>query len=372
MLARGQTLYVTFIDYSAAFDTISHKFLDRTLAAAKASNKTRAMFRSIYRAASAVTVVEGIDGKPVTSEVFPVNRGVVQGDITSPLYFILALEMLFRLHDTNPNKGVDLGGHNVHSLGYADDAALLDSKLAVATDRVTAIAQGSRTDADMSISIDKTEVMQVTAQGAVTPTTSAEAKKVCKHKCRYAGCGRVFRNKHGLKCHEGKCKWRSSYWKKNWTLERILAVRDKAGTEDDAVPVKEFKIRWEGCDEKGDPWPDTWEPREHIHPDEVKQFLQQNDLYDYNWSKGRCPYFDRKCKSQYGVKIHMHHCLHRPDQQKFAGTCADRKVKKDKQELAQKSKPKAKCETHELKNVLRFKYLGSIFSADGQHIHDVV
>ena len=143
-------------------------------------------------------------------------------------------------------------------------------------------------------------------------------------------------------------------------------------TQLNAVPVKEFKIRWEGCDEKGDPWPDTWEPREHIHPDEVKQFLQQNDLYDYNWSKGRCPYCDRKCKSQHGVKIHMHHCLHRPDQQKFAGTCADRKVKKDKQELAQKSKPKAKCETHELKNVLRFKYLDSIFSADGQHIHDVV
>ena len=144
-----------------------------------------------------------------------------------------------------------------------------------------------------------------------------------------------------------------------------MAVRDKAGSAD-----KEFLIRWEGCDAKGNPWPDTWEPRDHMHPTEIKQFLQQNDLYDY--SGHRCPYCDRKCKSQHGVKIHKNHCLHRPDKQQFAGTCADRKVKKDKQELAQKSKPKVKCEHHELKNVLRFKYLGSIFSADGQHIHDVV
>ena len=40
-------LFVTYIDYSAAFDSISHKFLDRSLAAAGASRKTRAMFRAI-------------------------------------------------------------------------------------------------------------------------------------------------------------------------------------------------------------------------------------------------------------------------------------------------------------------------------------
>ena len=48
-----QKLLVTFIDYSAAFDTVSHKFLDESLAKAKASRKTRAMFRvSIYLCSS--------------------------------------------------------------------------------------------------------------------------------------------------------------------------------------------------------------------------------------------------------------------------------------------------------------------------------
>ena len=44
MLDAGKTLYVTYIDYSAAFDSVSHKFLDRALKVAGASNKSRALF----------------------------------------------------------------------------------------------------------------------------------------------------------------------------------------------------------------------------------------------------------------------------------------------------------------------------------------
>ena len=46
---------------------------------------------------------------------------VVQGDIVSTLYFILALEMVLKRHDKVINKGVNFGGRRVHALGYADD-----------------------------------------------------------------------------------------------------------------------------------------------------------------------------------------------------------------------------------------------------------
>ena len=94
VLAQQKELFVTFIDYTAAFDSVSHKFLDQALARAGASNKSRAIFRAIYNAASARTEVADVDGKTVLSEAFPIRRGVVQGDITSPLYFILALELI--------------------------------------------------------------------------------------------------------------------------------------------------------------------------------------------------------------------------------------------------------------------------------------
>ena len=113
----------------------------------------------MYKAASACTAVQGTDGTKIMSDPFPINRGVIQGDIVSPLYFILALELILRDHDNIPGKGVQFGGKTVHTLGYADDAALLDLSIETATARVTSIAQGSERDADMQINVDKTEVM---------------------------------------------------------------------------------------------------------------------------------------------------------------------------------------------------------------------
>ena len=109
ILAKHGTLHVTFIDYSAAFDSVGHKFLELALHRAGASAKTRALFKAIYSAANAVTAVSDIDGKTVLSDSFYIRRGVVQGDITSPVYFILALELILELHDRHPGKGVDFG-----------------------------------------------------------------------------------------------------------------------------------------------------------------------------------------------------------------------------------------------------------------------
>ena len=337
---------------------MSHKFIDEALRQAGASNKTRSMFRAIYRSATARTAVEGIDGATILSDEFQINRGVVQGDITSPWYFILALELILRTHDTHRDKGVMLAGHNIHSLGYADDAALTDNKLAVATERVTAIAVGSKQDADMEINVAKTEVMHVCHQDAAPKTTNAEAIKVCKYKCTHPECRKVFKNKHGLKCHMGKCRWTN-----NFVMDRILAVKGAPGSKE-----RRFKVRWEKYGEEDD----TWEPHENLPPQAVKIFLKQNDMYDYNWPlEARCQFCDKPCKSAHGAKIHSRKCLHRPDPQSFTGTCADRCVKDAKMDKAQKFKPKVKCEGKDLENVAYFKYLGSIFAVDGQHRYDV-
>ena len=84
------------------------------------------MFRKIYSKATAKTRVKSIDGQHVYSKSFPVRRGVIQGGITSPLYFIIALEAILRKYDNITGKGVSFGGRTLHTLGYADDAALVD------------------------------------------------------------------------------------------------------------------------------------------------------------------------------------------------------------------------------------------------------
>ena len=135
-----------------------------------------------------MTKVSSTDGQEVLSEPFPVNRGVVQGDILSPLYFILTLEMILRRHDNIAGKDVEYGGQRLTTLGYADDAALLDCDKEVAAARVTSIAKGSREDADMLINIAKTEVIHVQEQGRVSKLTHSEAKGVCKYVCPNIGC----------------------------------------------------------------------------------------------------------------------------------------------------------------------------------------
>ena len=73
MLEQGKKLYATFIDYNAAFDSISHKFLNEALREAGASDKSRAMFRSMYKTASATVKVADVDGGMIMSNPFAID-----------------------------------------------------------------------------------------------------------------------------------------------------------------------------------------------------------------------------------------------------------------------------------------------------------
>ena len=48
MLKQRRKVVTTFVDYSAAFDSVSHKFLDVVLADAGDSTKSCVIFREIY------------------------------------------------------------------------------------------------------------------------------------------------------------------------------------------------------------------------------------------------------------------------------------------------------------------------------------
>ena len=69
-----------------------------------------------------------------------------------------------------------MGQAIIHTLGYADDAAMMDKSdaegIAIATSRLNNVADGSERDADMKINSDKTKIMHVRAQDPITQTTS--------------------------------------------------------------------------------------------------------------------------------------------------------------------------------------------------------
>ena len=72
-IIKGKTgRVVTYIDFAAVFDSVSHKYLDRTLQKAGVSHKPRSMFCTIYRAAEGSTRIRGVEGNTFQSETFSI------------------------------------------------------------------------------------------------------------------------------------------------------------------------------------------------------------------------------------------------------------------------------------------------------------
>ena len=228
---------------------------------------------------------------------------------------------ILRKHDNRVDKEVSLGNTIVHTLGYADDAALIDyghpEGVETASSRVSAIAAGSKNDADMYISIAKTKAMHVRIQDKVTETTEAEAKAICKYVCPNYCCKHTFLTRRGMLVHAGKCKWKHVY-----EVDRLYEH------EGDTMN-RTYKVSWEGYP----PEEDQILKRSKIHPDIVKEYEIANGAYDHAW-RFRCDICDTPCNSQHGIKIHKA-LVHDAgkwdnDKQVFKHRLADEAVKVEK------------------------------------------
>ena len=203
LLREGREAVITFIDYTAAFDTESQKFLDEALGAAGVSSKVRRIIQAIFRVAHGCVRIRNNDGTFSESEQFDINRGVLQGDIFSPVAFIAGLWRIFAKHDI-PGAGVTVGKSPyevlVSELAYADDAGMLDADTETASVRLTAISNGSEADASMEVSLPKTKGMHVHAREKVSDTVEAEVEAM-KFKYKCPDCPRTFPTQRGQRIH---------------------------------------------------------------------------------------------------------------------------------------------------------------------------
>lgn len=199
----NQSLVLTFVDFAAAFDSVSHRSLDAAMASCGASNKCRAVFRAIYSKASAVVRVRGSDGEDVFSSSFPIDRGVLQGDVLSPLCFIIVVLWLV---EATPwvGGGVGLMGEWVRDLWYVDDGVFASEDAKTGSEMLTAFAEVAEVQADMTVAASKTEAMHIgkpAEVGAVTVQDLQQltAQGVLKFVC---SCGEPFAHKSSLEAHQ--------------------------------------------------------------------------------------------------------------------------------------------------------------------------
>ena len=81
ILREKREAVVTFIDYSAAFDSESQLFLDEALKGAGVSTKIRRIIQGIFHVAAGYVRQRRADGTFSESDVCDIARGVLQGDV---------------------------------------------------------------------------------------------------------------------------------------------------------------------------------------------------------------------------------------------------------------------------------------------------
>ncbi|CAH2254525.1 jg25688 [Pararge aegeria aegeria] len=115
---QQRPLYIAFIDYQKAFDTVSHECIWETLKAQNVEIQYITILKNIYKNSTSRVKLESIGPS------FPVSRGARQGDPVSPKIFIAILEYIIRKLDWK-NQGLYIQGKYLNHLRFADDVVLL-------------------------------------------------------------------------------------------------------------------------------------------------------------------------------------------------------------------------------------------------------
>ena len=102
VLREGRQAVVTFIDYSAAFDTDSQPFLDSALAETGVSSKVRRIVQAIFAAETGVVRIRQQDGSVVTSEPFNIERRAAGGYLLARVLHRWARSYLQALRSGEP------------------------------------------------------------------------------------------------------------------------------------------------------------------------------------------------------------------------------------------------------------------------------
>ena len=150
-------LYVCFVDFKKAFDSVDHKLLLQQLVTYGIKGNFLKVISSLYD-----KVKSCVRGNDNLTDIFPCNRGVRQGCLLSPVLFALYLNDLNR-HLKVSSQGVLVDDVPVHSLLYADDLVLIAKDRKDLQSQLDALDKFSKS-LKMEVNMDKTKVMLIQKQ----------------------------------------------------------------------------------------------------------------------------------------------------------------------------------------------------------------
>lgn len=148
-------LYVVFIDFERAFDTLQREFIWRALRKKGIPNKIINVIKALYSNAKTSVLHNG-----QLSEEFEIEYGVRQGCPLSPLLFNCALDEIMK-ESTRVSRGIKWSlFDSLEDLDYADDIALLAHKYSEMQQKLDILATNAR-KAGLRVNTRKTKTLRI-------------------------------------------------------------------------------------------------------------------------------------------------------------------------------------------------------------------
>ena len=152
----NKSTYIAFIDFKAAFDSVSRDSLWKILQICGVPHELSVLVRQLYTdTRSAVRLASSL------SEEFSIETGVKQGCVIAPDLFNCVIDHLMRRLLSRCNLGIQLGEYQLTDLDYADDIAIFAPSACVLQEALT-ILQEEANLVGMQISWPKTKLMAIT------------------------------------------------------------------------------------------------------------------------------------------------------------------------------------------------------------------
>ncbi|VDP63363.1 unnamed protein product [Schistosoma curassoni] len=165
----NSSLYINFIDYEKAFDSVDRRILWKLLRHYGVPEKIVNIVRNSY---------DGLQCKVVhggqLTDAFQVRAGVRQGCLFSPFLFLLVVEWIMRTSTSDGKHGIQWTAQNqLYDLDFADDLALLShlhEQMQIKTPSVAAVSAS----VVFSIHKGKTQVLKFKAENSNPITLDGE------------------------------------------------------------------------------------------------------------------------------------------------------------------------------------------------------
>ena len=157
-LEWNSTLYVNFIDYEKAFDSVDRTTLWKLMRHYGIPPKITNLIKNSYEGLTCRVVHSG-----KLTDQFEVKTGVRQGCLLSPFLFLLAIDWVMKSATSGRRNGIQWTLHRqLNDLDFADDLALLSHNQRQMQEKTSVVAETSAS-IGLNIHTGKSKVLRVNA-----------------------------------------------------------------------------------------------------------------------------------------------------------------------------------------------------------------